>query len=118
MKLLIEKNCEISTLAVYHLVKVNYYSNFCEQIIFVDIWNNAHLQNPTSYGPENNGWVLENDQYHFKWFEGDQLPNYVSDSLKTSSENDDGEDTDDDQSTERSSSDEDDEDIDENDENN
>lgn len=47
------------------------------------IWNNAHLKNPTSYGPENNGWILENDQYHFKWFEGDQLPNYVSDSLTT-----------------------------------
>lgn len=47
------------------------------------IWNNAHLKTPTSYDPVNNGWILENDRYHFKWFEGDQLPNYVSDSLKT-----------------------------------
>ena len=47
------------------------------------IWNNAHLKNPTTYEPVNNGWILENDQYHFKWFEGDQLPNYVSESLKT-----------------------------------
>ena len=59
------------------------------QLIFIranyicTIWNNAHLKNPTSYGPENNGWVLKNEQYHFKWFEGDQLPNYVSDSLTT-----------------------------------
>ncbi|XP_044730356.1 uncharacterized protein LOC123293560 [Chrysoperla carnea] len=46
------------------------------------IWNNAHLKSPTIYKPENNGWVQENNQYHFKWFEGDQLPNYVSDSLE------------------------------------
>ncbi|KAF9406624.1 hypothetical protein HW555_013064 [Spodoptera exigua] len=50
------------------------------------IWNNAHLKNPTTYEPVNNGWILENDEYHFKWFEGDQLPNYVSESLKTVSE--------------------------------
>ncbi|KAF9412756.1 hypothetical protein HW555_008841 [Spodoptera exigua] len=41
------------------------------------IWNNAHLKNPTTYEPVNNGWILENDEYLFKWFEGDQLPNYV-----------------------------------------
>jgi len=49
------------------------------------IWNNANLKNPTIYQPDNNGWEKENDQYHFKWFEGDQLPNYVSDSLETQS---------------------------------
>lgn len=47
------------------------------------IWNNAYLSKPTLRKPENNGWVLESGQYHFKWFEGDQLPNYVSDSLQT-----------------------------------
>ena len=47
------------------------------------IWNNAHMKNPTKYDPVNNGWILENNQYHFKWFEGDQLPNDVSESLKT-----------------------------------
>ncbi|GFQ67160.1 uncharacterized protein TNCT_661961, partial [Trichonephila clavata] len=47
------------------------------------IWNNAHLKTPTTYQPANNGWILENNKYHFKWFEGDQLPSYVSDSLKT-----------------------------------
>ncbi|GFY39603.1 uncharacterized protein TNIN_375451 [Trichonephila inaurata madagascariensis] len=49
------------------------------------IWNNAHLKNPATYQPENNGWAFENDKYHFKWFEGDQLPSNVSDSLKTQS---------------------------------
>ncbi|GFY44291.1 uncharacterized protein TNIN_486351 [Trichonephila inaurata madagascariensis] len=34
------------------------------------IWNNAHLKNPATYQPENNGWAFENDKYHFKWFEG------------------------------------------------
>nr|CAD7262235.1 unnamed protein product [Timema shepardi] len=81
------------------------------------IWNNAHLKNPTIYQPNNNGWVLENDKYHFKWFEGDQLPSYVSDSLKTQSETDGEGDIDDDQATDWSSSDEDNENIDDKDEN-
>lgn len=41
------------------------------------------MKNPTTCEPVNNGWILENNQYHFKWFEGDQLPNDVSESLKT-----------------------------------
>ncbi|GFR05626.1 uncharacterized protein TNCT_352671 [Trichonephila clavata] len=30
------------------------------------IWNNAHLKTPTTYQPANNGWILENNKYHFK----------------------------------------------------
>ncbi|XP_046596549.1 uncharacterized protein LOC124294609 isoform X1 [Neodiprion lecontei] len=71
------------------------------------IWDNAHLSKPTSRKPENNGWVPESGQYHFKWFEGDQLPNYVSDSLQTLSEAVEDSDIDEDKSTEWSSSDED-----------
>ncbi|GFY64563.1 uncharacterized protein TNIN_98381 [Trichonephila inaurata madagascariensis] len=26
------------------------------------IWNNAHLKNPGTYQPENNGWAFENDK--------------------------------------------------------
>ncbi|GFV33018.1 uncharacterized protein TNCV_2023861 [Trichonephila clavipes] len=78
------------------------------------IWNNAHLKHSTTYQLENNGWVLENDKYHFKWFEGDQLPSYVADSLKTQSETDREGDIDDNQATDRSSIDED-ENIDDND---
>ncbi|XP_046608971.1 uncharacterized protein LOC124299714 isoform X2 [Neodiprion virginianus] len=70
------------------------------------IWNNAHLQKPTAYKPVNNGWILENDHYYFKWFEGDQLPNYVSESLKTVPENNEEGDIEDDQSTEWNNSDE------------
>ncbi|KAF9408377.1 hypothetical protein HW555_011914, partial [Spodoptera exigua] len=69
------------------------------------IWNNAHLKNPTTYEPVNNGWILENDEYHFKWFEGDQLPNYVSESLKTVSEAGEEDDVDNDEFREWSSSD-------------
>ncbi|GBP57237.1 hypothetical protein EVAR_82949_1 [Eumeta japonica] len=32
--------------------------------------------------PENNGWTLEDDKYHFHWFDGDQLPDFVSQSLE------------------------------------
>ncbi|XP_054728994.1 uncharacterized protein LOC129237994 [Anastrepha obliqua] len=106
-------------LAVYHLVKMSYYSIFYELIILYiicTIWNNAHLRKPTSHKPENNGWVLENDQYHFKWFEGDQLPTYVSDSLQTLSEADEDDDIHEDKSAEWSSGDEDNRDTDEDDE--
>ncbi|CAG5043316.1 unnamed protein product [Parnassius apollo] len=82
------------------------------------IWNNAHLKYPTIHKPQNNGWVQENEmkQYHFKWFEGDQLPNFVSDSLQIISETDEEGDLDINQEN-WSSSDEDDEDIDDNNEN-
>lgn len=42
------------------------------------IWNNANHQIPSIYQPENNGWALENNQYHFKWFEGDQFRYQIS----------------------------------------
>ncbi|CAK1552503.1 unnamed protein product [Leptosia nina] len=78
------------------------------------IWNNAHLKNPTTYQPDNNGWVLKDDKCQFKWFEGDQLPSYVSDSLKTQSETDEEGDVEDDHAIDWSSSDEENENIDDN----
>ncbi|XP_041988826.1 uncharacterized protein LOC121740251 [Aricia agestis] len=65
----------------------------------------------TTYEPVNNGWILEDDHYQFKWFEGDQLPNYVSESLKTVSEAGEEDDVDNDESREWSSSDDENEDI-------
>ncbi|GFY67179.1 hypothetical protein TNIN_145811 [Trichonephila inaurata madagascariensis] len=38
--------------------------------------------------PENNGWILEDNQYHFNWFDEDQLPAFVSESLEDESEED------------------------------
>ncbi|GBP72610.1 hypothetical protein EVAR_50912_1 [Eumeta japonica] len=81
------------------------------------IWSNAHLKNPTTYQPDNNGWILKDQKYQFKWFEGDQLPSYVSDSLKTQSETDGEGDIDDDEAIDWSNSDEENENIDDNDEN-
>ncbi|KAH9638477.1 hypothetical protein HF086_016802 [Spodoptera exigua] len=65
----------------------------------------------------NNGWILENDEYHFKWFEGDQLPNYVSESLKTVSEAGEEDDVDNDEFREWSSSDDENENVNINDDN-
>ncbi|CAK1554318.1 unnamed protein product [Leptosia nina] len=78
------------------------------------IWHNAHLKNPTTYQPDNNGWVLKDDKCQFKWFEGDQLPSHVSGSLKTQSETDEEGDVEDDHAIDWSSSDEENENIDDN----
>ncbi|KAF5270708.1 hypothetical protein FQA39_LY01446 [Lamprigera yunnana] len=34
----------------------------------------------TLINPENNGRTLEGDKYDFHWFDGDQLPDFVSQS--------------------------------------
>ncbi|CAG9785380.1 unnamed protein product [Diatraea saccharalis] len=51
------------------------------------IWSNAHMKNPSILSPENNGWVLKDSQYNFNWFDGDQLPSFVSESLENELEN-------------------------------
>lgn len=56
------------------------FQQFVRGSFIVAIWNNAHLKTLATYQPGNNGWVREDNLYHFRWFE---LPNYVSDSLKT-----------------------------------
>ncbi|CAH0721911.1 unnamed protein product, partial [Brenthis ino] len=50
------------------------------------IWNNAHEKQPSTLSPENNGWILKDSQYDCNWFDGDQLPSFVSDSLQNESE--------------------------------
>ncbi|CAG9763424.1 unnamed protein product [Ceutorhynchus assimilis] len=64
------------------------------------IWNNANTKLPSIFTPENNGWTLKENQYHFNWFDVDQLPAFVSESLqedteKAASVDNDGEDDDD-----------------------
>lgn len=46
------------------------------------IWSNAHMKHPSILSPENNGWVLKDGEYNFNWFDGDQLPSFVSESLE------------------------------------
>ncbi|XP_077277183.1 uncharacterized protein LOC143905560 [Temnothorax americanus] len=49
------------------------------------IWNNANKKQPSIFTPENNGWTLEENQYHH-WFDGDQLPGFVSETLQENTE--------------------------------
>ncbi|CAG9814703.1 unnamed protein product [Phaedon cochleariae] len=49
------------------------------------IWLNAHLQQPTEKLPENYGLIINDNKYEFLWFEGDQMPQYISDVLTDSS---------------------------------
>ncbi|KAJ0182027.1 hypothetical protein K1T71_002749 [Dendrolimus kikuchii] len=43
------------------------------------IWRNAYKKQPTSLNPLEYGWIEQDKTYSFKWFEGDQLPCFVSD---------------------------------------
>lgn len=61
---------------------MNYSQQFHRANYIASIWNNAYIQNPSIFSPENNGWVMENGQYNFNWFHGDQLPSFVSDLLQ------------------------------------
>ncbi|CAH2215893.1 jg27480, partial [Pararge aegeria aegeria] len=70
--------------------KSELFQQFLRANYICSIWNNAHLKIPTAYEPVNYGWILEKNQYYFKWFEGDQLPNYVSESLQQMSETNEG----------------------------
>ncbi|GFR18986.1 uncharacterized protein TNCT_476971 [Trichonephila clavata] len=87
------QNCEISS---FHI----------ENEDLKELMNNYNIFKQRCFNA-NNGWILENNKYHFKWFEGDQLPSYVSDALKTQSETDGECDIDENQTTDGSSSDED-----------
>ncbi|GFY62889.1 hypothetical protein TNIN_235971 [Trichonephila inaurata madagascariensis] len=48
----------------------------------------AHIKELSIFSPENNGWTLGGHQYHFNWFDGDQLPAFFSESLQDESEED------------------------------
>ncbi|GFT59225.1 uncharacterized protein TNCV_3891731 [Trichonephila clavipes] len=50
-------------------------------------WSNTHMNGLSTFRPENNGWTLEDNQ-HFNWFNGDQLPAFVSESVQDESEED------------------------------
>lgn len=50
-----------------------------------NIWDNAHVQHSTNFIPLDNEWTLKENRYHFHWFDGDQLPNFVSESLENES---------------------------------
>lgn len=43
------------------------------------LWRNAYKKQPTNLDPLEYGWIEQDNTYAFKWFEGDQLPSFVSD---------------------------------------
>lgn len=49
-------------------------------------WRNAHLQHMTDLFPVENGWKEVDGKYEFTWFQGEQLPTFVSDILLESNE--------------------------------
>ena len=51
------------------------------------LWNNTHMMQICIFSPENNGWTLDEFRYLFNWFDEDQLPSFVSESLQDESGN-------------------------------
>lgn len=76
-KLMTVRNCGSSNLKA---CKTEQFQQFFRENYIS--WNNAQQKITTIYHSENNGWLQAKNQYHFKWFEGDHLPNDVRDSLK------------------------------------
>lgn len=61
-----------------HLLRTSYIGN---------MWSNAYLPNPSSYDPMEWGWSMEPDNtYTFRWFEGDEVPQFVHEIFVTSDE--------------------------------
>lgn len=55
------------------------YQQFLRAKYITSIWRNAYRDVPTTLKPEDNGWIRFDERSEFKWFEGEQLPNLVSD---------------------------------------
>lgn len=53
-----------------HLLRTTYIAN---------IWAHAHLRVPTELYPTDFGWEEKDTKFHFKWFEGEQLPSSLGD---------------------------------------
>lgn len=64
--------------------KTELFQQFLRANYISSIWNYAHEKQPTIFTPEQNGWRLEENQFHFHWFDGDQLPRDVGESLQQS----------------------------------
>lgn len=54
-------------------------------LYIASIWQNANLQQPTEKLPENHGWCINENKYDFRWFDGDQLPQFIDDILQDTS---------------------------------
>ncbi|XP_074106572.1 uncharacterized protein LOC141532227 [Cotesia typhae] len=66
--------------------KSELFQQFLRANYISSVWNNANVKLPTIFTPEHNGWRFEENQYHFHWFDGDQLPGDISEFIKNSDE--------------------------------
>ena len=58
------------------------------------IWKHADQPVVTSSSPVGNGWVLQDGAYAIKWYDGDQVPNNLSQLLEDNIQNTDDADDD------------------------
>ena len=57
-------------------------TNYCS------VWLNAHKASPPTFLPSECGWVLQDDCYRLKWYDGEASPTTVEDICHDDSEND------------------------------
>ena len=67
----------LSNLLWHSHTRIIYDTNYISSI-----WNHANEKEPTIFTPEHNGWRIEENHFNFHWFDGDQLPGEVSESLQ------------------------------------
>ncbi|GFW37609.1 uncharacterized protein TNCV_4028051 [Trichonephila clavipes] len=82
----IQKNVKIFDASNLPPCKSELLQQFRRANYIISLWINAHMKGICIFSPENNGWILEDNQYHFKWFDGDQLSAFVCELLQDESE--------------------------------
>lgn len=43
-----------------------------------NVWSNAHEKQPTQMSAVENSWLEVDGRYDYDWYEGSQLPNFIS----------------------------------------
>ncbi|KAG5889912.1 hypothetical protein JTB14_010063 [Gonioctena quinquepunctata] len=92
-----------------NLKKSELYQQLLRAHYISSLWRNAHKKQLTNLDPLEYGWIEQHNTYAFKWFEGNQLPSFVSDLITNVPESDSIDDEDESSNDEHDSDDEDDE---------
>ena len=61
----------------------SYFANYV-----CSVWLNAHKASPPKFLPSECGWVVQDDCYRLKWYDGEASPTTVEDICHDDSEND------------------------------
>ncbi|GFY36058.1 uncharacterized protein TNCV_4844301 [Trichonephila clavipes] len=75
--------------------KSELYQQFLRAHYISTIWKNAYKKQPSTLEPLEYGWIEQDNTFILKWFEGDQLPSFVSDLITNIPESDSIDDEDD-----------------------